>query len=57
MIAHGRQVHPCLAVGHVPQCSRSAHGWRRRGSHPQVRTWLLIGVIFGVVSAWLFYQG
>lgn len=23
---------------------------------PQSRTWLLIGVIFGVVSAWLFYQ-
>ena len=26
-------------------------------SHPQVRTWLLLGVIFGAVSAWLFYQG
>jgi hypothetical protein len=24
--------------------------------HAQSRTWLLIGVIFGVVSAWLFYQ-
>jgi hypothetical protein len=24
---------------------------------PQSRTWLLIGVIFGLVSAWLFYQG
>ena len=24
--------------------------------HPQSRTWLLIGIIFGVVSAWLFYQ-
>ncbi len=24
-------------------------------SHAQARTWLLIGVIFGVVSAWLFY--
>jgi DMSO reductase anchor subunit len=23
---------------------------------PQMRTWLLIAVIFGVVSAWLFYQ-
>ena len=22
---------------------------------PQTRTWLLIGVIFGAVSAWLFY--
>ena len=26
-------------------------------AHPQSRTWLLIGGIFGVVSAWLFYQG
>ena len=26
-------------------------------SHPQSRTWLIIGVIFGVVSAWLFSQG
>ena len=25
-------------------------------SHPQGRVWLLIGVIFGAVSAWLFYQ-
>lgn len=24
-------------------------------SHPQSRTWLLIGVIFGIVSAWLWY--
>jgi hypothetical protein len=24
---------------------------------PQSRTWLLIGVIFGVVSAYLFLQG
>jgi hypothetical protein len=24
--------------------------------HAQSRTWLLIGVIFGLVSAWLFYQ-
>jgi hypothetical protein len=23
-------------------------------SHPQTRTWLLVAVIFGVVSAWLF---
>ncbi len=32
---------------------------RRAGSgrSPQVRTWLLIGAIFGAVSAWLFYQG
>jgi uncharacterized membrane protein HdeD (DUF308 family) len=27
-------------------------GW----SHPQVRTWLLLGGIFSIVSAWLFYQ-
>lgn len=26
-------------------------------AHPQSRTWLLIGIIFGAVSAWLFYQG
>ena len=25
-------------------------------THPQSRTWLLIGIIFGLVSAWLFYQ-
>jgi hypothetical protein len=25
--------------------------------HPQGRTWLIIGVIFGAVSAWLFFQG
>lgn len=23
---------------------------------PQSRTWLLVGAIFGVVSAWLFYR-
>ena len=28
-------------------------GW----SHPQVRSWLLLGGIFTIVSAWLFYQG
>jgi hypothetical protein len=33
-------------------------GAARRGvSNGQSRTWLLIGIIFGVVSAWLFYQG
>lgn len=26
-------------------------------AHPQSRTWLLIGIIFGVVSAWLFSRG
>lgn len=29
---------------------------RAGASHPQSRTWLLIGVVFGAVSAWLFYQ-
>ena len=24
--------------------------------HPQSKTWLLISVIFGAVSAWLFYR-
>jgi hypothetical protein len=32
---------------------RTASGTRSRG---QVRTWLIIGILFGVVSAWLFYQ-
>jgi hypothetical protein len=33
-------------------------GIGRRGAtaQPQVRTWLIIGAIFGAVSAWLFYQ-
>jgi hypothetical protein len=26
-------------------------------AHSQARTWLLIGFIFAIVSAWLFYQG
>lgn len=26
-------------------------------AHPQRRTWLIIGTLFAVVSAWLFYQG
>lgn len=30
----------------------SGAGW----SHPQVKAWLLLGVIFAGVSAWLFYQ-
>lgn len=25
-------------------------------THPQVKAWLLLGAIFSVVSAWLFYQ-
>jgi hypothetical protein len=33
-------------------------GFARDGpSHPQTRTWLIIGAIFAAVSAWLFYQG
>jgi len=35
--------------------SRMARGGG--AAHPQSRTWLLIGVIFAAVSAWLFYQG
>ncbi|MEP7306570.1 MAG: hypothetical protein ABJA98_13720 [Acidobacteriota bacterium] len=26
-------------------------------SHPQTRTWLLVGVLFSAVSVWLFFQG
>ena len=25
-------------------------------THPQTRTWLLIAIIFGCVSGWLFYR-
>ena len=34
-------------------------GWRAAAGQRirRARTWLLIGVIFGAVSAWLFYQG
>lgn len=36
----------------------AARGAMRRGrAHPQVRTWALVGVIFGIVSAWLFSRG
>jgi len=28
----------------------------RRARAPQARTWLLIAIIFAIVSAWLFYQ-
>jgi hypothetical protein len=35
--------------------ARIAGGGAKAGG--QARTWLLIGVIFGAVSAWLFYQG
>jgi hypothetical protein len=26
-------------------------------SHPQSRTWLMVAVIFGIVSGWLFARG
>ena len=25
-------------------------------AHPQSRTWFLIGIIFAIVSGWLFYR-
>ena len=35
--------------------------WRMAGgsgaSRPQTRTWLIIGVIFALASAWLFSRG
>jgi hypothetical protein len=31
-------------------------GRRGRMAHPQSRTWLIIAIIFGAVSACLFYQ-
>ena len=43
------------AVFLVLAASRLARGGR--ASHPQTRTWLLIGTIFAAVSAWLFLQG
>ncbi len=31
--------------------------WRGGGiGHPQTKTWLLIGVIFGAVSVWLWFS-
>ena len=29
----------------------------RAGSHAAGRTWILLGTILGIVSAWLFYEG
>jgi hypothetical protein len=45
-----------LAVAFLAAAARRA---ARDGgiSHPQTKTWLLIGVIFAAVSAWLFFQG
>jgi hypothetical protein len=31
-------------------------GSTRGRPRPQTRTWLIVGVIFGVVAAWLFAQ-
>jgi hypothetical protein len=25
------------------------------GNHPQSRTWLVVGLIFGIVASWLLY--
>ena len=41
-----------LALAVLRMGSRAAHG----GLHPQVKTWLIIGVIFGVVAVYLFMQ-
>jgi len=46
-----------LAVLAVLFLAMSAFGAARGGVQPQKRTWLIIAVIFGAVSAWLFYQG
>jgi hypothetical protein len=39
-----------MVLAFTRMASREAKG------HPQARAWLLIGVIFTAVSAWLFYQ-
>ena len=47
-----------LAVGGVAFLVMGVLRATRLGaSHPQARTWMLIGAIFGLVSAWLLYQG
>ena len=38
----------------IPAFTRDAGHGRM---NPRGRTWLLIAVLFGLVSAWLFYQG
>jgi hypothetical protein len=38
-------------VAAAGKASRHGHG------HPQARTWALVGVIFGIVSGWLFSRG
>jgi hypothetical protein len=42
------------AVFLVLAFTRIAQG--RKASNPAIRTWLIIGVIFGVVSAWLWLR-
>jgi hypothetical protein len=44
-----------LAVGFLVAAVLRMTG-ERGWSHPQVKTWFLLGGIFTVVSAWLFYQ-
>jgi Co/Zn/Cd efflux system component len=45
-----------LAIGFIAAALTRLSGVREI-PHSQVRAWLLIGIIFGSVSAWLFYQG
>ena len=44
-----------LAVAFLVAAAGKASGQGNR--HPQVRTWTLVGVIFGIVSGWLFSRG
>jgi hypothetical protein len=47
-----------LALLSVAFLAAAARRLARDGKlHPQSRTWLLIGVIFAVVSTWLFARG
>jgi DMSO reductase anchor subunit len=41
-----------LALAAIRMGSRAPHG----GVHPQVKAWLIIGAIFGVVAVYLFVQ-
>lgn len=45
-----------LAVVFVALAARRAASGRPDVGH-QARTWALVGVIFGAVSAWLFLRG
>ena len=47
-----------LAFLSVAFLAASARRLARDGKlHPQSRTWLMIGIIFAVVSTWLFARG